>query len=65
MFEFFTYFHLFLFGQFNDGVRLSFQLTSMLGHLVCKQVNIGFEMATDLKSLSSMIAEPLLYFTCN
>lgn len=51
--------------QFNDGVRVSFQLTSIFGHFVCKHVNIGFDIIyIDFKSLSSNIAAPLLYFIC-
>lgn len=47
-----------VFGQFSDGMRLSSQFTSIFGHLVCKHVNIGFDMDTERKSLSSNIAEP-------
>lgn len=46
------------FGQFSDGVRLSSQFTSIFGHLVCKQVIIGFDIDTERKSLSNSIAEP-------
>lgn len=45
--------------QFNDGIRMSCQLISIFGHLVCKHVSIGLEMQTDFKSLSSNMAEPL------
>lgn len=48
----------FVFGQFNDGVRLPSQLTSIFGHLVCKQVIIGFDMDTERKSLSNSTAGP-------
>lgn len=46
------------FGQFKDGVRLLSQFTSIFGHLVWRQVIIGFDMDTERKSLSNSIAEP-------
>lgn len=51
-------------GQFSDGVRLEFnQLTSMVGHFVCRHVSMGLDrLHIDFKSLSNRMADPLLYF---
>lgn len=51
-------------GQFSDGVRFELtQLTSMVGHFVCRHVSIGLDrLHIDFRSLSNRMADPLLYF---
>lgn len=64
-FSFSLYSFLFLFlslqwgRQFNDGECASCQFISMLGHLVWRQVTIGFEVHIDFRSPSSNMADPL------
>lgn len=45
--------------QFNDGVRLSNQFTSICGHFDSKMLSIGLGRVINLKSLSPTTAFPL------